>query len=190
MTFFEGVVKEKGIAETFRAYAFHPDLFHRLFSGELHPIIHIGYGFEFQISLILAEGTLVLHGLIIIYSLGLAEAAVHDSRFENIIDQEFTSSQRTEKKTIINIIEESRSDKRFDSYLSYKDELKPKKLLKEHADVVKDYSSKWVITETEEGVKEATKELLDACILAYAASAVRPDKDVIRVDFFLYYYSV
>ena len=56
MNFFEDIVKKDGISKTFETYALHPKMFPRLFGGTFHPIIHVGYGIEFQIPMILAEG--------------------------------------------------------------------------------------------------------------------------------------
>jgi len=59
--FFEGIVKEQGITKAFETYAFHPEMISRVFGGVFHPIIHIGYGFEFHIPLIVAEGIFSLY---------------------------------------------------------------------------------------------------------------------------------
>lgn len=42
--------------KVFNNFAFHPKMFPRLFSGAFHPLIHLGYGVEFQIPAVLAEG--------------------------------------------------------------------------------------------------------------------------------------
>ena len=59
--FFEKEIKEKTMQETFKTYAFHPKVFSRLYSGLFHPLIHTGYGLEFHLPLMLAEGTFNLN---------------------------------------------------------------------------------------------------------------------------------
>ncbi|KZO98841.1 hypothetical protein CALVIDRAFT_511677 [Calocera viscosa TUFC12733] len=61
--FFSQEVKDKGVSETFEKYIFDPsangngtDMRARFFSGAFHPLIQIGYGFEFQDPLVVAEG--------------------------------------------------------------------------------------------------------------------------------------
>lgn len=56
LEFFDKIVKEEGMEKVFNYYAFHPQLFPRLFGGAFHPVIHLGYGIEFQIPIIVSEG--------------------------------------------------------------------------------------------------------------------------------------
>lgn len=56
LTFFDNVIKEDGMQKVFETYTFHPEMFPRLFGGAFHPLIHVGYGVEFQLPIILAEG--------------------------------------------------------------------------------------------------------------------------------------
>lgn len=58
-------------------------------------------------------------------------------------------------------------------------------LNKDGPNLIRKYASRWVIPETEDGVKKATDELYKACVLVYGATAIRPDKQVYRPDFFL-----
>jgi len=56
LVFFEDVVKRDGYKKAFEKYGFHPKMLTLLYARAFHPIIHIGYGFEFQLPLIVAEG--------------------------------------------------------------------------------------------------------------------------------------
>jgi len=143
----------------------------RFVSGAFHPIIHFGYGIEFQLPIIVAEG--------------LAETAVHPDLMGPLLNEEFWSSKGIENKKIIEIIEDIQKDDRFSHVLEYKDKFKIQKLLEKKLDLVREYAQSWNVPETEEGVNQAIHELYEACVLAYAASAIRPDKDEPRLDFYL-----
>lgn len=56
--FFDKLVKEEGMEKAINEYAFHPLIFPRLFERAFHPVIHLGYGVEFQIPMIVSEGFL------------------------------------------------------------------------------------------------------------------------------------
>lgn len=75
MEFFEATLKEEGINHTVEEYLFsssanvgvredlfdedapQPHMLVRFFSGVLHPLIHTGYGLEFGLPGMIAEGT-------------------------------------------------------------------------------------------------------------------------------------
>ena len=83
------------------------------------------------------------------------------------------------------IIQAASKDERFD--IIVKDtQRKLRVLITEKADAVKEYSKQWVIPETEEGVQDALHELYDTIVIAYGATGIRPDKERIVLDFFLY----
>ncbi|KAE8233763.1 hypothetical protein CF326_g1198 [Tilletia indica] len=63
LAFFEDEISENGVAETLEQFVFSEDtlsapahMLVRLFDGALHPFIHIGYGIEFGVDGIVAEG--------------------------------------------------------------------------------------------------------------------------------------
>lgn len=56
LEFFKQETDTHGMQKTFEDYCLHKDMFPRLFESVFHPIIHVGYGVEFQIPLIFAEG--------------------------------------------------------------------------------------------------------------------------------------
>ncbi|KAF8063382.1 hypothetical protein FPV67DRAFT_1506313 [Lyophyllum atratum] len=74
LAFFTDIIREQGVAATIEQYVFskdvnigvagkEPQIFNRFLGGLLHPMIHVGYGLEFCLPGMVAEG--------------LAEAAVH-----------------------------------------------------------------------------------------------------------------
>lgn len=66
LKFFDQVIKEDGMEKVFNTFAFHPRMFPKLFTGAFHPLIHLGYGVEFQIPAVLAEGRVVVQYSIVI----------------------------------------------------------------------------------------------------------------------------
>jgi len=52
-------------------------------------------------------------------------------------------------------------------------------------DTIKDYANSWAIPKNRGGLELGIKELYDACVLLYGATAIRPDKESIRLDFFM-----
>jgi len=71
VSFFSDQVSEKGAARTLEEFVFsekynfqkgrdvhtQPEMLARLFSGLLHPLIHVGYGIEFGLKGMFVEGT-------------------------------------------------------------------------------------------------------------------------------------
>jgi len=56
VTFFDGEVAEKGMVKCIEEYCFHREILPRFLAGVFHNIIHVGYGVEFNIPLLVAEG--------------------------------------------------------------------------------------------------------------------------------------
>lgn len=54
LSFFDQILKEHGVGYCINTYL--PDLIHGLTCEALHPLIHIGYGIEFDIPIIVTEG--------------------------------------------------------------------------------------------------------------------------------------
>ncbi|CEI92675.1 hypothetical protein RMCBS344292_06928 [Rhizopus microsporus] len=54
--FFRSEIEKFGIIDTVRRWVFHGDFLARTVAGAFHPLIHIGYGLEFNIPGLVAEG--------------------------------------------------------------------------------------------------------------------------------------
>ena len=115
----------------------------------------------------------------------MAQAAVHPNEFEKVLDEDFFKPEETEKRMIMDIVKSTITDKRFD-VIVLSVQQKRKKLLAERGDALKELAKSWVVVPTEEGIKEATRELYEACITLYGSTALRPDKETTHLDFFLY----
>ncbi|KAI9250765.1 hypothetical protein BY458DRAFT_22457 [Sporodiniella umbellata] len=56
LTFFQSEVDHFGMLDTVRRWVWHGDFLARTIGGLLHPLIHIGYGLEFELAGVVAEG--------------------------------------------------------------------------------------------------------------------------------------
>jgi hypothetical protein len=167
LTFFDKMVKEKGIRTVINEYTLKKQMLPRLVSGAFHPLIQLGFGIEFDDPMIVAEG--------------LAGAACHENRFKDIIDQDFWELNQN-NDSILDIAQQIKNDNRFDGILSYEDENKLTKILSNKTQLIKEYALKFGVTYN--NLYDRLKEAHESIILIYAASAQRPDKNSVRLDFF------
>ncbi|KAG1315074.1 hypothetical protein G6F61_000147 [Rhizopus arrhizus] len=56
LVFFQSEVDKYGMLDTVRRWVWHGDFLARTLAGLFHPLIHIGYGLEFELPSIVAEG--------------------------------------------------------------------------------------------------------------------------------------
>jgi len=73
LAFFTDSITKDGITKTVERYVFAPEnnergvsMFTRFQAGLLHPLIHIGYGMEFNVPGMVAEGAPIIHIRILI----------------------------------------------------------------------------------------------------------------------------
>jgi hypothetical protein len=111
LVFFKEEINQKGWQEVLNEYIFKgderaDDMLVRMFSGILHPIIHLGFGVEFEQPAIIAEA--------------LAQAAVHDnSETLHLIESEKAAKahcpDRRSDTSIVQILGEIYADTRLAS---------------------------------------------------------------------------
>ena len=103
----KGVLNEYLFAHDERA----DDLLARLYAGFLHPIIHTGFGVEFQQPAIITEG--------------LAQACVYDNWMKSffLVVEEASNKKRKEgdRKTIVQLLKEVKSDQELSNAAHWKD---------------------------------------------------------------------
>jgi len=106
LVFFKEEINQKGWQEVLNEYLFKgderaDDMLVRMFGGILHPIIHLGFGVEFEQPVIVAEA--------------LAQAAVHDNweashLLESEKDAKAYSSDHRSNTTIVQLLGEIYAD--------------------------------------------------------------------------------
>ncbi|CAF1201541.1 unnamed protein product [Didymodactylos carnosus] len=178
LNFFLEQIKSKGVRACIEEYIFRDDatnMYARFFSGVYHPFIHIGYGVEFGIPMLVAEG--------------LAQTAVHGTTLVPLysvtspIDKKTASGSST---TATNIALSTRDDHRFDDIVKWEDSPKIKALLQRKPDLVREHVDKWIVSETLDrptGLRARATEL-QALAAALYAGPQRPGKQI-TIDFFL-----
>jgi len=67
-------------------YVFHPLMISRLAAGEFHPFIHLGYGIEFQLPMIVSEA--------------LAQAAVLEDTLSVVINEKYWAPYEGKNRSI------------------------------------------------------------------------------------------
>ena len=108
LVFFQEEMDQKGWQEVLNQYVFKgderaDDMLVRMFGGILHPIIHLGFGVEFEQPAIIAEA--------------LAQAAVHDNReAAHLLDSEKAAKSQSpvgqSDKSIVQLLGEIYAEKK------------------------------------------------------------------------------
>ncbi|KAI8067860.1 hypothetical protein BC940DRAFT_256735 [Gongronella butleri] len=196
LQFFNGEIKEHGIINTVRRFVWSGDILSRLFGGALHPIIHVGYGVEFSVPGMVAEG--------------LAMAACSSNLLDPLIPKHPELSEtlralpaeplavRTEsdaptgENILVSIVNEINTDAFFNPVVKG-DEANRTAVLcdsKEAMEKLQGYLTRWKQEKTwvtREDHQARVKELIQACVLAYGATGfTSKDPEVLpNLDFFL-----
>ncbi|KAF1848138.1 uncharacterized protein K460DRAFT_276102 [Cucurbitaria berberidis CBS 394.84] len=177
LVFFQNEMDAKGWHNVVNEYLFAgderaDDMLVRLFGGFLHPIIHLGFGIEFQQPAIVAEG--------------LAQAAVHDNWMASLFfgcekAAEANRGKDRPKKTIVQLLEECRNDEKLSNAPHFDDGNKIREGIMQRApnEMIK-YASQYTIDEDE--LEEKTAEMINAT--AYYTSAAQRPPHQIKFDFF------
>jgi hypothetical protein len=140
------------------------------FQGYLHPIIHLGFGLEFNQPAITAEA--------------LAQGAVHDdySMTPYLLGAEkAAASQGPSGKSIVQLLDEIRADKKLSTAAEWKDNNKFREgVLTRAPQEAIHYASQWTVTP--ENLEYKTVEMINGAIY-FTAAAQHPPKQV-KFDFY------
>lgn len=144
----QGVLSEYMFARDERA----DDLLARLYAGFLHPIIHTGFGIEFQQPAIIAEG--------------LAQACVHDnwmkSLFLGVEEAAEKNRGKSDRKTIVQLLEEVKQDEELSNSAHWEDGNKIRDgVMKRALEKMVGIASQYTIREDDD-LEEKTAEMINA----------------------------
>ncbi|EED17960.1 HypA-like protein, putative [Talaromyces stipitatus ATCC 10500] len=176
LAFFQQEISTKGVAETLQEHIFAEDehaddLLGRLFSGLIHPIIHLGFGIEFNQPAIIAEG--------------LAEAAVHEGWVRPYLQgAEDAAGGIGSKpgKTLTELVHELRQDEEILSSVRHDDANQMRDgVLKRTPEKMKHYAKQYTVSP--ETLKEQLAEMINALI--YIAAASQHPPNVVKYEFIL-----
>lgn len=175
LKFFEGEIDNKGWQNVLKEYLFArderaDDMLVRLFAGFLHPIIHLGFGIEFQQPAIMAEG--------------LAMAAVHDRWMKPLfIAAEELASKTPDapSKTLVELLEEVRAKPQLREAAGSTNNNRIREgILAKEAQTMVDIVAQYRVRPDELNEKNAEMTNVSAY---FTGAAQRPDKEV-KMDFF------
>jgi hypothetical protein len=123
-----------------------------MWPGFLHPLIHLGFGVEFKQPAIIAEA--------------LAQTAIHETWmgsffFESEKVAEANGADPKNTKTVVQLLDEIRADKKLSSAAHWDDGNKVRDgILKRAPDEMLKYASQYVVSESQ--LEEKTAEMVNA----------------------------
>ncbi|KAL2010604.1 hypothetical protein VTN00DRAFT_6411 [Thermoascus crustaceus] len=180
LVYFQREIDAKGVGAVLNEHLFAEDehadgMLVRLFAGFLHPIIHLGFGIEFNQPAIVAQA--------------LAQAAVHDNWIEKFLipaEKAAGGIGKRGTKTILQLLDEMRADKKLVESVQWSDGNKISEgvLLRAPDEMIK-YASQYTVSADQ--VEEKMAEMINA-VVYYTIAAQRPPKEI-KFDFF-YMHSV
>ncbi|KAG2216498.1 hypothetical protein INT45_006843 [Circinella minor] len=175
LNLFKDEIEKYGMIETVCYWIFKDEMLAQLFGGAYHPLIHLGYAIEFNLSKVAAEALAMMA-----CTTGYARPVLKHVTDKNE-DGEELKEITNGNKTVMDIIQAIYSDTDFDDVVKYKDELKsisvtnsPKAIEK-----LRDYASQWHYKDAESSLEE----LFIYFILVLVTSGIR--EQGIKLDFFL-----
>lgn len=146
------------------------DMLARLMAGFLHPIIHLGFGIEFEQPAIIAEG--------------LAQAAVHDNymrRFFEPTEKAVEANRSKPSKTMADLLDAIHDDKELREAPRWSDGNKLRDgIMARASDRIVSYACQWHVKPSE--LEEKTAEMINAAAY-FTGGAQKPGK-AIKYDFF------
>jgi hypothetical protein len=177
LVFFQQEMEKRGWTNVVNEYLFSEtelanDMLVRTFAGFLHPIIHLGFGIEFQQPAIVAEG--------------LAQAAVHS----NWIGKLFLPAEEASRKhlpsdggkTLTELIYEIHDNKELRTAAHWSDGNKIRDgILARAPNAMLKYANQYVVR-PEDDLEKKTAEMINASVL-FTGTAQHPPKEV-KFDFY------
>lgn len=154
LAFFQREINAKGVSVVLKEYLFSGDklaesLLSRMFAGLVHPIIHLGFGIEFQQPAIIAQA--------------LAQASVHQ---DYLAEQFFNPAQKAadartdQSKSIMQIMREMSAEQAIENASVHGDtDVFAKGILQRAAELVVQHCSKWTVSSDE--IPEKLAEMIN-----------------------------
>lgn len=119
LEFFRQEVPKLGRVEAIVKYAFDTDVIGRTFSGAFHPLIHLGYGIDFGIDAIVAEGLAMMAVTSKMMSPFVVAPATKVEKVTTKIASQLSISEPSSAKTVMDILTAIREDRELDNVTSY-----------------------------------------------------------------------
>ncbi|KAL8849575.1 MAG: hypothetical protein Q9221_005449 [Calogaya cf. arnoldii] len=173
LVFFQDEIDQDGHEEVIKNYMLKGDeranaVLVRMYAGFLHPIIHLGFGVEFNQPAIVAEA--------------LAQAAVHDGWTGLfLLETEKASPKTQESKSLVEILDQIRADPKLRTAAHWEDGNKVREgiLARAPNEMIK-YAAQWKVGLDE--LEAKTAEMTNAAVY-FTGGAQHPPKQI-KFDFF------
>ncbi|KAJ5851361.1 uncharacterized protein N7529_010746 [Penicillium soppii] len=176
LAFFQQEIDDKGVGGVLEEYIFAGDeraenMLCRLFGGLVHPLIHLGFGLEFNQPAIVAQA--------------LAQTAVHEDwigrQFFLPAEKMAGGIGKPGKKSLLQLLDEVHTDKALIESVRWTDANKIRDgiLTRAPGEMVK-YAAQFTVSE--EQVEEKLADMINT-VVYYTSTAQRPTKDM-KLDFF------
>lgn len=147
------------------------DMLVRMFAGFLHPIIHLGFGVEFQQPAIIAEA--------------LAQACIHTNWMGKLLlpaEKAANEHPPQQSKSVVQLLDEIRADRELSTAAYWDDGNKIRDgIIARAADKMIKYASQYKISDPS-SLEEKNAEMTNA-VTYYTGAAQRPGKEV-KIDFY------
>ncbi|OQE82252.1 hypothetical protein PENNAL_c0037G05844 [Penicillium nalgiovense] len=177
LAFFQHEIDAKGVGGVLGEYLFAGDeraenMMCRLFAGLVHPLIHLGFGIEFNQPAIVAQG--------------LAQTAVHDDwlgrAFFLPAEKMAGGVGKPGQKSLLQLINEMRADKALVQSVQWSDSNKIKDgVLHRAPEQMLKYASQFTVSEDQ--MEERLVDMINTVVYCTGA-AQRPTREM-KLDFFL-----
>lgn len=166
------MLNEQLFADTAQAQ----DLLIRMFAGFYHPIIHLGFGIEFEQPAIITEA--------------LAQAAIHDNWPKSFMTT--TADKASERmksgeapRSLVDLLHSARGTDKLRSSAHWEDGNKVRDgVLKRALPETSDLCSQWHVAPTKDDLRLKTAEMINAASYFAAAAQHASHQKAIKYDFF------
>ncbi|KAG1473876.1 hypothetical protein G6F56_000695 [Rhizopus delemar] len=192
LAFFQKEIDQYGMMNSIRRWIWQGDFLARTIAGTWHPVIHIGFGIEFQLPGMVAEGLAMTACTKATYSRLIPDLQPSWSSWlfnwigPKPIEPLCVDSipDCLQDSQIFRIFAHIRQNSAFDGLLSFTDKRKLGIVLnnKPAMDQVKWYVQQWPIQETEQDIQHKFKDLYLISTLALGTTGIRHEQ--IKMDFF------
>jgi hypothetical protein len=175
LQFFRNEIESSGWQAVVNKFVFSNDevateMLPRVFAGFLHPLIHLGFGVEFEQPAIVAEA--------------LAQAAIHSgwiAKFFSQAEQAAGENRSKPSRTMVELIDAIRNDKELYAAPRWSDGNKIRDgILARAGDRMVSYTSQYHVRPEE--LEEKTAEMINA--VAYFTGGAQRKRHAVKFDFF------
>jgi hypothetical protein len=176
LAFFERQLSSSSVTDVLNKYVFAENdvartVFNRLFSGAFHPFIHLGYGIEFSLPAIVAEG--------------LASACTHSGRYDAYLHLCAQKAEVAVPASMVSLLKMMQDDQAMSSAANLEDApFLADGVLSRVSDELTSCAAQWKVRRplTPDNLEEAAAELINSAVYM-ACAAQRPPK-IVKLDFY------